>query len=142
MSNTKYRVGPSAAITWIWSGGTVNLAQDYTQFSAPREIELLESTAGNVEDKEYVTGLKDGKASLRYFDTTQQGTVLEAAMKEGTFGTLVYGRRGTATGMPKRGFAAYVKSFDDSMDFNKLAECNVEFQKTGAMVYDVGAVYP
>lgn len=141
----RYRGGKTAYVQWIWSGGTVTLHEDYTELDVDKKIELLDGTAGNAADKELVDGVKEASIRLKYYDTvtgTNGGTVLEAAMAEGNFGTLVWGRHGTVAGKPKRGYACYVESFKMGVPSGKLAEADVQFRSSGAAVYGVSSVWP
>jgi hypothetical protein len=123
----RYR-GKDLVIQWIYPGGTIILTND--------------ASASNTLDKEYINGLKDATAKLDLFDiTTAAGTVLAAALVEGTAGTLIYGPQGTATGKPKAGFAAITKSLKHSMDIGNPVSLASEFQKTGAFLYDWGTTF-
>jgi hypothetical protein len=133
--------GANVVVQWVYSGGTLDLHTDYAHFAVDRSIELLEATPGNVADKTYLAGLKNATARLTCFATASGGTVLEAALVEGTFGTLIYGPSGSANGMPKRGFAAYVRRFGQTLNADGLTLIEVEFQKSGALVYGPGSVW-
>lgn len=137
----RYR-GKDLVVQWIWSGGTVTATGDQTSFDVDRSIDLLDATAGNVSDKEYINGLKDGTATLKIYDTGAAGSALAAALVEGNAGTLLYGTQGTTAGKPKAGFAAITKSHKLTEPFDKVVEIEVQFQKSGAMLYDYGSVWP
>jgi hypothetical protein len=137
----RYR-GKDLVIQWIYPGGTIILTNDFTKFDVDRQIDLLDASASNTLDKEYINGLKDATAKLDLFDiTTAAGTVLAAALVEGTAGTLIYGPQGTATGKPKAGFAAITKSLKHSLDIGNPVSLASEFQKTGAFLYDWGTTF-
>jgi hypothetical protein len=133
--------GANVMVQWVYPGGTLDLHTDYAHFAVDRSVELLETTPGNVADKTYLAGLKNATARLSCFATASGGTVLEAALVEGTFGTLIYGQQGSGSGMPKRGFAAYVRRFGQTLNADGLAMIEVEFQKSGALVYGPGSVW-
>lgn len=136
----RYR-GNALILQWIYSGGTVQIQGDYTKFDVDRSIDLIDATAGNALDKEYINGIKDGSAKLSIFDTANAGTAVASSLVEGTAGTLIYGPQGTATGKPKWGFQAIVKSHKFSEPFDDAVTLDAEFQKTGAMLYDYGTTF-
>lgn len=133
----RYRGGEGLVLQWITSGGTFTMSDDYTTFDVDKSIDLIEVTAGSEADKVFVNGIKDGSAKLTFYAQGAGGTANEAQLVEGTAGTLVYSPRGTASGKPKRGFAAIIKSGNEKWPNDEAAEVSVEWQKQGAMVYAV-----
>lgn len=139
---TRYRGGNGFVAQWIYSGGTVTLSGDYTTFDVSRSIDLIDVTAGNDQDKNFIAGIKDGDASLTFYDTTGTGgSALLAALAEGTAGTLLYAPLGTATGKPKRGFPAISKGCKEKYPYDKAVEISTDFQKSGAILFDYNAVW-
>lgn len=136
----RYR-GKDLVIQWIYSGGTVTLNGDYTKFDVERSIDLIDATAGNSLDKEYINGVKDGTAKVTFADTGTSGSAVAAAVVEGTAGSLIYGSQGTATGKPKGGFVAIVKSHKFSEPYDDMVTLEIEFQKNGAMLFDYGSSF-
>jgi hypothetical protein len=128
-------------IQWITTGGTFTLHDDYTAFSVKRSIDLIDVTAGNEADKSYIKGIKDGDAELEYFLQSSGGTLIEQNLVEGTNGTLIYSPRGTGVGMPKRGFAAFIKEYSEDFSFDEAATGKVPFQKTGPVLYAPGTTW-
>ena len=127
------------------AGGTVaQTALFNTQFTSidvQREIDLIDTSSGNDLDHEYITGLKKGSATLKFFDDTTAGTALAFLVTEGLFGTLTIGPQGTATGSPKMAFTAYVKTHKFQEPFDKAVEIEVAFEKSGPFLSDYGAKF-
>lgn len=138
----RFRAGKDMFLRWVHPGGTIDFSADYSRFNVDLAADLLDATGGNVDDSQFIVGLKSGRANLTIFDTQTQGTVYEAAFAEGTFGTLIWGRRGTVAGRPKRGIAAYVKSFKNPLDHGAVSVFEVEFEKSGAMVFGPTSIWP
>lgn len=111
-------------------GATV-LSGDYRTLSSAPDIGLVDASAGNDADRTYLTTLKDGRYSYRGL-AQAGGSVLEAALLEGTYGTLEIGREGTATGKPKE--TAYCVSLGAQFNYpyDNVVEISVEFQRSGA----------
>ena len=137
----RYRGGEGLVIQWITTAGTFTLHDDYTTLDVDRSIDLIEVTAGQEADKSYVAGIKDGTAKLTYFAQSTGGTLIENNVVEGTAGTFIYSPRGTAAGKPKRGWAAFTKSYADKFPFDEAAETSLEFQKTGPVLYNASSTW-
>lgn len=124
------------------SAGTIALTGDQRSLSVDREIDTVDITAGSEVDKSYLGTIKDGTAEVEVMD---QGGVaatdFEAALPEGTTGTLEYGPKGTATGKPKRGFGALVKSVSVAYPYSDAVVSTISFQKSGAVLYSGTSTY-
>lgn len=140
----KYR-GNGLVVLFINPGGTAVFATNHTAFDVARQIDLIDTTSGNDADKEYIPGNKSATATLKYLDdavqAANQGTMLAAQVIEGTYGTVTFGPQGTVTGKPKGSFAAYVKSHKFVEPFDKAVDIEVQFEKTGPMLADYGAIF-
>ena len=98
--------------------------------------------AADEGDKSYLATLKDGSAEVEVLD--QAGTALtglEAALVEGIYGTLIYAPKGTASNMPKRGFAAFVNSVGIEYPYADVVVYRISFQKSGAVLFSGTAAY-
>lgn len=138
----KYRSGPNFVGQWIWTNGTVlgtlNFSADYSNFSYEYSVDLKDVSSGNAADVEYLAGMKDGAADLTLYDTINtggQGTLYAAAFAPSTYGTLLWGPQGTATGKPKWGIAAYVKDFKNPLNFDDASKYEVSLQRSGAQLF-------
>jgi len=134
--------GKNLYAEFICPAGTILLTGDQRSLSVDREADMVDVTAGDETDKSYTSRLKDGTAEVTVLD---QGSVLatglEAAMPEGTSGTLLYAPQGTAAGNPKRGFAAIVQSISTEYPYDDVVEYTISFQKSGTLLYAGTAQY-
>jgi hypothetical protein len=118
--------------------GTTVLSGDYRSLSSSPEIGLVQSTAGSDADHTYLTTIKDGRYS--YSGLAQVGgSVLLAALLEGTEGTLEIGPEGTANGKPKETAVCISLGAQFNYPYDNVVEISCEFQKTGARTI---GVYP
>jgi hypothetical protein len=127
---------------FICPAGTIALSGDQRSLSVDREVDLVDISAADEGDKSYLATLKDGSAEVEVLD--QGGTAatdLEAAMPEGTFGTLIYAPQGTASTKPKRGFAAFVNSVGVEYPYADVVVYRVSFQKSGSVLFSGTAAY-
>lgn len=138
----KYR-GNGLIVQWINPLGTTQWTLPQTSLELARDCDLIDVSSGNDLDHEYITGMKKGTATLKFFDDTATGatggTAILASVVEGTYGTLLWGPQGTAVNLPKGGITAYVKSLKHMMPFDKAIEGEVGFEKSGATLFDFGA---
>jgi hypothetical protein len=142
MSIANRYTGKDLYAEFICAAGTIVLTGDQRSLSVDREVDLADITAGNESDKSYLATIKDGTAEMEILDQASAvGTGLEAAMPEGTSGTLIYAPKGTTGGYPKRGWAAYVKSLSVEYPYSDVVAYRLSFQKTGAVLYGGTAIY-
>jgi hypothetical protein len=146
MSILNRQRGNNLTAYWVYGAGpsTVVVTGDYTKFDVDRSSDLIDATAGNAGDHEYLASLRDASAKLTFFDTGTQsglGTALGAALEDGTPGSLFWGHMGTNTGKPKFGFAGFVKSAKHSVAPGDAQSIDAEFQKSGAMLFSWGSFF-
>jgi hypothetical protein len=125
--------GKDLNLSWVHTGGTVALEGDFRTFSYSPSVGLVEQTAGADAQKTYLTTPKDGQCSL---EVVQQaaGTVLYAALAEGTSGTLVIGPEGTAAGKPKLTIPAISLGARITIPYADVVSVACDFQQNGARV--------
>lgn len=129
--------GKDLDLKWIDGSGTATVSGDQTAFEYNPSIELVDQTAGADTNKSYVTGVKDGKASLTAYmqaGTGAGGTIIFNRLIEGSSGTLIWSPEGTATGKPKYTAPMIVNSYSSSVPFGGNVEIKVDFQQNGARV--------
>ncbi len=134
--------GKDLYMTFECPAGTIVLSGDQRSLSVDREVDLVDISAADEEDKSYLATLKDGSAEVEVLD--QAGTALtglEAALAEGTYGTLTYAPKGTASTMPKRGFKAFVNSVGVEYPYADVVVYRISFQKSGAVLFSGTAFY-
>ena len=128
--------GKNLAASFIYSGGTIDLAADYRSLSKAPSVGLVDASAGSDADRTYLTTLKDGTYS--WGGVAQEiGTALRAALVEGTHGTLEIGEEGTAIGNPKETVPVISMGAQYNIPYDNVVEISCQFQKNGARVEGV-----
>lgn len=142
MSLANRYVGKDLYAEFICSAGTIALTGDQRTLTVDREVDLVDITAADEADKSYIATLKDGSAEVEVLDQASvSATGFEAAMPEGTSGTLLYAPKGTTGGNPKRGFAAIVNSIGVEYPYADVAVYRISFQKNGSVLFGGTAAY-
>ena len=122
--------GENLYLRWVYSGGTVVLSTDYTQFTFTPSVELLDESAGADTHRTYIPRLKDSTAS--YAGRHQaSGTALVQALAAGTEGTLEWGEEGTAAGKPKKTLPAISQGASINIPYANLVDISCTFQGNG-----------
>ena len=124
-------VGKDAVISWVWTGGTVNLATDYRSVSVKENVDTAETTAGADTHKTFLPTIKS--ASIDYsglFPTS--GTVLYAALAAGMSGTLTVAPEGTASGKVSHAYPAISLGATYDTPYADVVTVNCTFQSNGA----------
>lgn len=128
---TEYVAGQSMVLQWIYSGGTINFAQDERSVSWSPSQETVDSTAGADTVRTYVSSFKTAQASISLVDQTNAaGTA--SALDAGVRGTLIIGPEGTATGKRKITFPSMSNGAKYTWPYDGLAEITCDFVATGA----------
>lgn len=125
--------GKNAYWTWVHTGGTVVLSTDYRTLSTNPTIGLADSTAGSDADRTYLVTVKDGTYDWSGLYQAA-GTVLKAALREGTEGTLNLSPEGTASGKPKEAIPCIALGAKMNYQYDNVIEVTCSFQKNGAVV--------
>jgi predicted secreted protein len=134
--------GKDLYVEFICAAGTIALNGDFRTFTVDREADMVDITAGSETDKSYTSRLKDGTAELEVLDQASiAATGIEAAMPEGTSGTLMYAPQGTASTKPKRGFVAFVSSISVDYPYDDVVAYSISFQKSGTVLFAGTAQY-
>lgn len=142
MSIANRYTGKNLYAEFICSAGTIALTGDQRSLTVDREADLVDITASSESDKSYLVSLKDGTAEVEVLDQGSTATAgFEAAMPEGTTGTLIYAPQGTASGKPKRGFGAIAKSVSVEYPYSDVVVYRISFQKTGTVLFSGTAAY-
>ena len=124
-------VGKDAVISWVWTGGTINLATDYRSVSVKENVDTAETTAGADTHKTFLPTIKS--ASIDYsglFPTG--GTALYAALAAGMSGTLTVAPEGTASGKVSKAYPAICMGATYDTPYADVVTVNVTFQSNGA----------
>jgi len=118
---------------YVIFGSTV-LDTDYRAFSFSEEGGVVDASGGADTNRTYLTTLTDGTASITFMRQASD-TATWAAVVPLTGGTLVWGEEGTAAAAthPRHSVYAYVTSREESMSYDDLVICDVEFQYSGSV---------
>ena len=142
MSIANRYTGKDLYAEFICAAGTIALTGDQRSLTVDREADTVDVSAGADTDKSYLATLKDGTAEIEIIDQASvAATGIEAAMPEGTGGTLLYGPAGTASGKPKRGFVAIVTSLSMEYPYSDVVTYSISFQKSGTLLFGGTAQY-
>jgi hypothetical protein len=126
--------GSALYAAFVNAGGTLVLSTDYRSLSDDPTIGLVKASAGSDTDETYLTTLKDSKYSWRGVAQTA-GTVLVTQLIEGTQGTLIIGREGTASGKPKETVPVISMGGKFNYQYDNIVEITCDFQKNGARAF-------
>lgn len=129
--------GSALYIEWVYSGGTVVLSGQQRSVQLSPSIDLIDGTAGDDADKEYLNGPKDATVSysglMSKIGDSPTYTEVEEAVVEGVHGTLLFGPEGTTTASRKYTIPAIAQGPQINMPYDDAVEISVEFQKNGAL---------
>ena len=123
--------GKDAVISWVWSGGTVNLATDYRSVSIKENVDTAETTAGADTHKTYLPTIKSATIDYSGLFPTG-GTALYAALAAGVSGTLTVAPEGTAAGKVSKAYPAISMGATYDTPYADVVTVNVTFQSNGA----------
>lgn len=135
MSATYRYTGANAVI--LFNG--VTISNDFTELTIEYKQRVEDKTAGNDTDQSVTPTIKEGKATLKRFDTILSDGGIATALKIGTLSTLEIRPMGTTLNYPVQSFLAVVTNFKMIVIFDKTTYMQVDFVKTGIMIKDIGA---
>ncbi len=122
--------GANLSVNWICAAGTIALSGDYRSLSYKPTIGKVAATAGSDAFESYLMTTKD--TVIDYSGVMQSaGTALEDALVEGTFGTLIVGPEGTATGKRKYTIPAFSMGGNFNWQYKDTVEISCQFQGSG-----------
>ena len=124
-------VGKDAVISWVWTGGTLNLATDYRSVSVKENVDTAETTAGADTHKTYLATIKSATIDYSGLFPTG-GTVLYAALAAGMSGTLTVAPEGTASGKVSHAYPAISMGAKFNIPYADTVEVSCTFQSNGA----------
>lgn len=118
-------------IQWIYSGGTISFAGDARSASWSPDVETIDTTAGIDTVRTFIKSFKTATANISVVDQTNAaGTA--SALDAGSYGTLILGPEGTATGKRKVTFPSMSKGAKYNFPYDGISELTCEFVATGA----------
>ena len=123
--------GKDAVISWVWTGGTLNLATDYRTLALNESVDTAETTAGADTHKTYLATIKSATIDYSGLFPTG-GTVLYAALAAGMSGTLTVAPEGTASGKVSHAYPAISLGATYDTPYADVVTVNCTFQSNGA----------
>ena len=123
--------GKDAYISWVWTGGTLNLNTDYRSVSIKENVDTAETTAGADTHKTYLPTIKSATIDYSGLFPTG-GTALYAALAAGMSGTLTVAPEGTASGKVSHAYPAICMGATYDTPYADVVTVNCTFQSTGA----------
>lgn len=136
MSFSTRQIGKNLKVFWIDASGTVDLSADRRAFDFTYETETLEMAAGNDTARAYKPTLMALGGELTALYNGTAGTASMSRVKPQSEGTVVWGPDGTATGRPKWGFPAVVKTQNYSYPYPDAIEVTISFDPQGDLSFD------
>lgn len=123
--------GKDAVISWVWTGGTINLATDYRSVSIKENVDTAETTAGADTHKTFLPTIKSATIDYSGLFPTG-GTALYAALAAGVSGTLTVAPEGTAAGKVSKAYPAISMGATYDTPYADVVTVNCTFQSNGA----------
>lgn len=123
--------GKDAYISWVWTGGTLNLATDNRSVSVKEAVDTAETTAGADTHKTYLPTIKSATIDYSGLFPTG-GTALYAALAAGMVGTITVAPEGTASGKVSHAYPAISMGATYDTPYADVVTVNVTFQSNGA----------
>ena len=111
---------------YVIFGSTV-LSGDYRRLTTTESMDLVDASAGSDTGTTHVSTLTNGQATYEAVAQTD-GTVMWAAVANGTSGTLEWAPEGTASGKQKHTVTAIVSSRENNIGYNDVVTLTVNFQ--------------
>jgi hypothetical protein len=108
-------------MAWVYSGGTIVLSGDFRTVNVSRSLDIIDATAGADTYREKLPSF--GDTEVTFSSVMQEGaTALVSALAQKTYGTILIGPEGTATGKPKFAVAAYSVGPTYNIPYNDVVE--------------------
>ena len=124
--------GAALAVCWTYSGGSIWLNDDFRSFDVSRDVNDVDSTAGDDTYAGHLPTFADASADLNMLGTTSMGTAFFTHLAPRTEGTVYWYPEGTAVAKPKHYAQAYIQTFNDTLPYDNVREIDVTFQFMGA----------
>lgn len=137
MAVNEFRAGPTSVLRFMpTGGGTIQVQEQYRKFTLKSKQAVLDASAGSVDWREFIAGLKEYTGSVEVLHNgtaTPMGTADIKSLRASS-GTWDYSPFGTATGSRKYSGSYIGTSMDDDFPFDDLATIAFDFQGNGALV--------
>ena len=132
--------GSALALSWIWSGGTVDLAAHTRQLTITPNQQTIDATAGSDATRQYLPSFTDYTvAASGVAQDGANGTIMAQALKAGVNGTLIAGPSGTATGAVKYTVPAFSLGLSTDVPYSDVVTWSVDWQVLSGGSVTIGA---
>jgi hypothetical protein len=131
MANNEF-AGSAMYLAWVYSGGTVTLHADFTQFDWSPSLNFIDVTAGADTYERLLPSYGVGGDMTLNTYAQSDGTALATALARQTQGTLVYGPAGTANNAIAYSIPAYSQGPQWNQPFDGGVEMNCTFRQYAA----------
>lgn len=128
--------GSALVVQWIDASGTVVISGTQKTLDVEDGIDTIDVTGGADQHRTYVSGVKDGTASMTLWDNGTAGTATYARLASGSAGTLVWSPAGTQTGASRYSKPGIVTKNKRGYPFDDGVARDLEWQFTGVYVWD------
>lgn len=128
------QIGNPQALTYVHSGGTIDLQSQLRNVNLQEETDMVDSTAGTTNYREYILGLSDATLDIETVYNAAASPIGTADVKSlrRSSGTVNYGPMGSASGYHKISRAALVSSLEFDSPYDDIVTVNISFQLSGA----------
>lgn len=125
--------GSAVVVTWVWSGGTLNMAGECRSCAVNTSMDTIDATAGSDVNRVYLPSFSsveitwEGVAQENTTAATS-GTAYAQALKAGNLGTLTVGPYGTATNSLKYSMPAFCLGLSTTLPYADVATVSTSWQ--------------
>jgi hypothetical protein len=121
--------GSAAVVTWVYSGGTLNMSADTRTVSVNTSMDTIDATAGQDVNKVYLPSFASVEITWEgVAQDSTQGTVYAQALKNGNLGTVNVSPYGTAGSALKYSMAAFCLGLSTSMPYADVVTLSTSWQ--------------
>lgn len=117
------------------AGSPIALTAYCTEINMELDIDIHDVSVFGVGSRAKITGIKDGRFSGKFFDTTAY-THLSGLYGLATSSTFTYGPTGSTTGKPRITGECWLKSLPVNSSVNDPMAYSCNFEATGTVTLD------
>lgn len=118
------------------AGALIALTTYTTDISMDLDTDIHDTSTFGTGSRSKITGIKDGKFTGKFFDTTAY-LHLAGLYGKATSSSFVYGPAGSTTGLPRISGECWLKTLPVNSNVNEAASYTASFEITGAVTLDV-----
>lgn len=132
----EFRGGPTMHLRFILATGTVDFVDQYRNVKLKTENDMIDSTAGTVQWREFIQGLSQWTIDTEVLLNGTQapiGTQDIQRLRLSSVGTIFISPFGTAVGQMRYGGAFLTSSIEQEFPYDDLAVASLSLQGTGTL---------